>query len=195
MPSYLLTHLLLQIFVVGYTPGPANIYALAMSLRYGKKRSLTIWVGLLCGAIIAVCAMAVVAHFIGVGFAGYIHYMKYIGAAYILYLAYRIWHSGRKGASSADDCSFLKAMTVQLTNAKLLLFELSVFATFVLPYSNRFIDLLTICPWLLLAGPGANLVWLLAGNYLRSFFNCYQRQTAIVSAIALALCACYIIAS
>lgn len=195
MPSYLLSRLLLQILVVGYTPGPANVYALAMSLRYGKRRSLTVWTGLLCGASIAVCAMAIVAHFIGIGFSAYIHYIKYLGAAYILYLAYKIWRNSSSKNASSNDCSFLKAMMIQLTNAKILLFELSVFATFVLPYSNSFADLLIVSLWLLLAGPGANLVWLLAGNYLRNFFNSYQRRIAIVSSVALAICACYIVAS
>ena len=36
MPYTLLPTLLLQMLIVGYTPGPANIYSLAMSLRYGR---------------------------------------------------------------------------------------------------------------------------------------------------------------
>jgi len=39
MPCSLLPTLLLQILIVGYTPGPANIYSLAMSLRHGRRAS------------------------------------------------------------------------------------------------------------------------------------------------------------
>ena len=46
MPGALLPTLLLQILVIGYTPGPANIFALAMVLHYGKKKALTMWLGL-----------------------------------------------------------------------------------------------------------------------------------------------------
>ena len=54
MPYTLLPTLLLQMLIVGYTPGPANIYSLAMSLRYGRKKSLTMWLGLLTGFSVAV---------------------------------------------------------------------------------------------------------------------------------------------
>lgn len=87
MPYTLLPSLLLQILIVGYTPGPANIYSLAMSLRYGRKRSLIMWLGLLTGFLVAVTVMAVLTHLVGVAFGEYVGLLKYIGAAYILYLA------------------------------------------------------------------------------------------------------------
>lgn len=196
MPIALLPSLLLQILVVGYTPGPANIYALAMSLKHGRRRSLVMWLGLLAGFSVAVTVTAVLAHFIGVEFSAGIGYLKYIGAAYILFLALRMWRNrGVAREKDGGECSFASGMIVQMTNAKMLLFDLTAFSTFVLPYSNSLADLLTVAAWLLLAGPGANLLWLLAGAYLRRFFAGHQRQTAAVCAAALALCAAYIVFS
>lgn len=193
MPYSLLPALLLQILIVGYTPGPANIYSLAMSLRHGRRQSLVMWLGLFTGFSMAVTVMAVLTHLMGVAFGEYVGLLKYIGAAYILYLAWNIWH--RRGQKEEDnrDCRFWNGMMVQLTNAKMLLFDLTVFSTFVLPYSNRLADLLEVGSWLVIAGPGANLVWLFAGSFLRHFFTRYGRQVDMVSAIALVLCAFYII--
>ena len=193
MPYSLLPTLLLQILVVGYTPGPANIYSLAMSLRHGRKQSMVMWLGLLAGFSIAVTLMAVLTHFIGMAFGQYVGYLKYVGAAYIVYLAYRILRSSKQGKEKQGDCTFLSGMLVQMTNAKMLLFDLTAFSTFVLPYSNRLVDLLEVGAWLLIAGPGGNLVWLLAGSYLRRFFTKYGRQVDVFSAIALVLCALYIV--
>lgn len=193
MPYSLLPTLLLQILVVGYTPGPANIYSLAMSLRHGRKQSLVMWLGLLTGFSIAVTLLAILTHFIGMAFGQYVGYLKYIGAAYIVYLAYRILKSNSHSDEKQGDCTFLSGMLVQMTNAKMLLFDLTVFSTFVLPYSNNLAHLLEVGAWLLIAGPGANLVWLLAGSYLRQFFTKYGRQVDVVSAIALILCALYIV--
>ena len=193
MPYSLLPTLLLQILVVGYTPGPANIYSLAMSLRHGRKQSMVMWLGLLTGFLIAVTLMAVLTHFIGMAFGEYVGFLKYLGAAYIVYLAYRIWRSNRQGNEKQGDCTFVSGMLVQMTNAKMLLFDLTAFSTFVLPYSNRLVDLLEVGVWLVLAGPGGNLVWLLAGSYLRQFFTKYGRQVDVVSAMALVLCALYIV--
>lgn len=72
MPYTLIPSLLLQILIVGYTPGPANIYSLAMSLRYGRKRSLIMWLGLLTGFLVAVTVMAVLTHLVGVAFGEYV---------------------------------------------------------------------------------------------------------------------------
>ena len=195
MPYSLLPTFLLQILVVGYTPGPANIYSLVISLRHGRKRSFVMWLGLLIGFSIAITLLAILTHFIGMGFGQFVGYLKYVGVAYIIYLAYRISRSDSKREEKNGDCSFLSGMLVQLTNAKMLLFDLTAFSTFVLPYSNNLVDLFEVSAWLLIAGPGANLVWLLAGSYLRRFFTKYGRQVDVISSVALVLCALYILFS
>ena len=50
--------LLLQILLVGFTPGPANIYALTMSLRHGRTMALVMWSALSPGFPIAVSVKA-----------------------------------------------------------------------------------------------------------------------------------------
>jgi len=179
--------------IVGYTPGPANIYSLAMSLRYGKRQSLVMWSGLLAGFSVAVTVMALLIHLLGVAFGEYVGLLKYVGAAYILYLAWRIWHRRGQTVEGGNNCSFWSGMMVQMTNAKMLLFDLTVFSTFVLPYSSRLSDLLEVGAWLLIAGPGGNFVWLMAGSYLRRFFTQYGRQVDVISAVALVLCAACVI--
>ncbi|MGM9759269.1 MAG: LysE family transporter [Parabacteroides sp.] len=193
MPNSLLATLLLQIIVVGYTPGPANIYALTMSLKHGRRASFVMWLGLLTGFSIAVCTLAVLTHYIGVAFGTYVSYLKYLGAAYIVYLAYKIGRFGNAGDGKRQNCGFLNGMLVQLTNAKMLLFDLTVFSTFVLPYTDSLSSLLEVSAWLLIAGPGGNLLWLVAGSFMRRIFENYQRQVDTVSAVALVLCAIYIL--
>lgn len=186
--------LLLQILLVGFTPGPANIYALTMSLRHGRTVSLVMWLGMLTGFSIAVSVMALLTHLLGVAFGAYVGYMKVLGAAYIFYLAYLIWRSSEtNNTAKTRECGFVSGMLVQLTNAKMLLFDLTVFSTFVLPYSDRLEDLFETAAWLLIAGPGANLTWLMAGGVLRNFFLRYGRQVDHLSAVALVLCAIYLL--
>ncbi|MCQ2259643.1 MAG: LysE family transporter [Bacteroidaceae bacterium] len=189
MPVTLLPTLLLQILVIGYTPGPANIYSLAMSLRHGRKEALIMWTGLLCGFSIAVIIMALLTHQIGIAFGGYVAYFKYIGAAYILYLAYKIYTSKGNAKEKSGDCSFVSGMLVQLTNAKMLLFDLTAFSTFVLPYSTKLSDLLEVAAWLAIAGPGGNLVWLLTGSFMKPFFDKHRRKIDTMASIALVICA------
>lgn len=193
MPFSLLPALFLQILIVGYTPGPANIYSLAMAVRYGRARAGRMWLGLLTGASIAVLAMAMFTHLLGEALGSYVVYLKYLGSAYLIYLAYGMWRDRAQTADDRRECTFLNGLIVQLTNAKILIFELSVFGSFVLPYSGRFVDLLPVAALLLVAGPGANFVWLLLGSSLSHIFEKHHHIVSIASAIALLLCAVYIV--
>lgn len=144
MPLHLLPSLLLHILMVGYTPGPANLYALSCSLKYGRKSALRMWYGELCGFLISVTLVSIATHFIGTTMGEYVGWLKYVGATYILWLAYNIYKTKGLAESEAKTCTFMSGMLVQLTNAKMILFDLTIFSMFVLPYSNRLIDLLIV---------------------------------------------------
>ncbi len=187
MPTEQLPALLLSILAVGYTPGPANIYAMSCSVRYGLRPAMRVWVGLLCGFCCAALLAALAAHLAGMAFGAYVPYIRYVAVAYILYLA---WKTCRGGISdtAATAPTFASGFIVQFTNAKIILFDLSCYSLFVLPYSDRFIDLLPGASLLLLAGPGANLVWLLAGSAIRPFVTAHLRTVSTIMSILLAAC-------
>lgn len=189
MPLSQLPTLLLYILIVGYTPGPANIYSLSCAMKYGRKQALVMWRGLFLGFAIAVVLMAVASHFLGAALGDYVYVLRYLGAAYIIWLAWQIYRESGIQVKNTQVCTLWSGLVMQLTNAKMLLFDLTVFSLFVLPYSNRLIDMFPVAALLLIAGPGSNLIWLLAGDYLRHFFDKRQKQVDIVMAILLVLCA------
>ena len=193
MPVSLLPSLLLAILLVGYTPGPANLFALHCSMKNGVRKALVMWLGLLAGFTVAAVIAAVVTHEVGAMMGRYVVVLKYFGCAYILYLAWQIYHSSGQPKSADKTCSFLSGFIVQLTNAKIILFDLMAYTTFVLPYSHRLIDLLVVTALLELAGPGANLVYIFAGGLLHGLFQRHARMLDTVMAILLAGCAVYLL--
>ena len=195
MPLSLLPSLLLAILLVGFTPGPANLFSLHCSMKNGTRKAMTMWFGLLTGFTIAALIGAMITHLVGAMMDRYVVWLKYIGCAYILYLAWQIYRSTGEVKESDPICTFLSGMIVQLTNAKIILFDLMAYTTFVLPYSNRLSDLLVVTALLEIAGPGANLVYLFAGAKLHDFYNRYPKRTNTVMATLLATCAVYILIS
>ena len=193
MPITLLPSLLLAIILVGFTPGPANLFSLHCSMKNGTEKAMRMWFGLLTGFTITATLGAVVTHLVGTMMDKYVAWLKYVGCAYILYLAWQIYRSKSEAKASDHTCTFLSGMVVQLTNAKIIIFDLMAYTTFVLPYSNRLSDLLIMTALLETAGPGANLVYLLAGARLHDFYNRYPKPTNIVMAILLSACAIYIL--
>lgn len=183
-----LSALLLSILAVGYTPGPANIYAMSCSVRYGIRPAMRMWLGLFCGFSCASLLAAAGLHFAEMALGAYIPYLRYVAVAYIFYLAWKTYRSGIPDGK--DSCpTFMNGFIVQLTNAKMILFCLSCYSIFVLPHSDRFVDMLPVSALLLLAGPGANLVWLLLGSAFRPLLVRHQRIVSAVMAVLLALCA------
>ena len=193
MPITLLPSLLLAILLVGFTPGPANLLSLHCAMKNGTEKAMRMWFGLLTGFTIAATLCAVVTHLVGTMMDKYVAWLKYVGCAYILYLAWQIYRSKGEAKASDHTCTFLSGMVVQLTNAKIIIFDLMAYTTFVLPYSNKLSDLLIMTALLETAGPGANLVYLLAGARLHDFYNRYPKPTNTVMSILLSACAIYIL--
>lgn len=193
MPIELIPTFLVSLFAIGYTPGPANIYSLSCAITHGRRRSMKMWYGLLAGFITAALLAAVLAHFAGIALGFYVAYVKYIGAAYILYLAWKTYKASSGSTKKDTDCSFASGFIVQLTNVKMILFDITAYSTLVLPYSNRFVDLLPVAALLLIAGPGANLLWLVVGSSLSNILIKHQKTVNIIMALALFACAVMIV--
>ena len=211
MSLALLPQLLLYILVVGYSPGPANLYAMSCAMNFGRRRALRMWQGMVCGFTVDIVLMAVLTHLLGARLGDYLVYIRYLGAAYILWLAIVMLRDairsiaaedahmaqqeqrGRERAARRKPCSFWSGMLMQLTNAKMLVFELMMFSMFVLPYSDALTDLLLMAALLHLSSPLATLSWLMAGVYLRRFFRRYHRWVDIVMGVLLIVCAAMIL--
>ncbi len=190
MPLALLPSFLLYCYVGAITPGPANLCSLSTALRYGRSTALRQWQGLFAGFAIVSMASVLVTYFLGTLLNPYVEYLSWLGAAYLLWMA---WHtllsSGGPEGKTAAQPGFLTGLLVQLTNVKIMVFCLVALASYVLPYSRSFGSLLAVGLFLPFTGPAANLVWLFAGAAMQRLFADHRRTADLVMAAALALCA------
>ena len=104
-----------------------------------------------------------------------------------------IIRSGKPKDEMAKSCTFWTGFVIELTNAKVWMFCFTALSTFVLPYSSSLVELAKVAVMLVLAGPVANLVWLVAGSWLNSLTEKYGRLIDIILACALILCALLLI--
>lgn len=190
MPISLLPSFLLYCYVGAITPGPANLCSLSAALRYGRGPALRQWRGLFVGFTLVSLASVLVSYLLGSVMNQYVGVLSWIGAAYILWMA---WHMLRASGADAEQDpaapSFQNGLLVQLTNVKIMVFCLTALSSYVLPYSGSFWHLLAVGLFLPFTGPIANLVWLFAGAMLQKLFADHRRTVDIVMAAALALCA------
>ncbi len=191
MPAILLPSFLLYCFVGAITPGPANLCSLSAALRYGKKAALRQWRGLFTGFAVISLSSALITWLLGTAFNRYVGMLSWVGAAYILWLAWQTLRDSGHAAPAADPAKpcFRTGLLLQMTNVKVMIYCLSIMAIYVLPYTDSPWALFAMGVFLPFTGPIANLVWLFAGAGLQKVFADYRKAVNIVMAIALAACA------
>ena len=90
MPGYVLTNFFIYAIVNAFTPGPGNILALNTVTNYGWKKGKPLFFGIFTGYYVVQIICAVFVYGVGTFLPDVLQIMKYIGAAYILWLAIHI---------------------------------------------------------------------------------------------------------
>lgn len=128
--------------LLALTPGPDNLFVLAQAAQRGKMAGIAVTGGLCTGLLVhtAAVALGVAAVFQASSLA--FSLLKYIGAAYLLYLA---WQSFRAGADTEGGSSVLRigftrlygrGIVMNVTNPKVSLFFLAFLPQFTDPLSG-----------------------------------------------------------
>lgn len=128
-------------FVLAIMPGPDNIFVLTESISKGSKHGLAVSLGLATGVLIHTLAAATGVSIIIQQSAIAFSIIKYIGAAYLLYLAFKAIKEKRTvfapGKSESSDFNFgklyRKGFFMNVLNPKVALFFVAFFPQFVSP--------------------------------------------------------------
>lgn len=127
--------------LLALAPGPDNIFVLTQSALRGKEAGLIVTIGLCTGLIVHTTAVAFGVAVIFQASAVAFTILKLIGAGYLLYLAWQIFHADRPGtkikAKSTNELSFGKlyrrGIIMNVTNPKVSIFFLAFLPQFADP--------------------------------------------------------------
>jgi threonine/homoserine/homoserine lactone efflux protein len=134
----LLPALILFAFVASATPGPNNIMLMTSGLNFGFRRTLPHFWGVDLG-------FSVMTLLVGLGLAQLfvaapvlLTILKWVGAAYLVWLAWKIARSGpvKTGKAGAKPLTFLQAAAFQWVNPKAWIMAVTACATYTDP--NRY---------------------------------------------------------
>lgn len=176
--------------MTAYTPGPNNIMSLSNAVRYGFKKSFPFNLGVLAGFSIVMlfCTLLSATIF------AYIHqakiYMQVIGAAYMLYLAWKTWKSSAEiELEETTGASFTSGLTLQFINPKIYIYAVTAMSTFILPYFDSTILLIEFALFLALVGFTGTVAWSAFGSTFRKILSNYASIVNPVLALLLIYCA------
>ena len=165
-------------FVTSITPGPNNTYLLAAGANHGAKRSLVFVNGIMFGLTTMLVAnglgLGLLFHTVPVLYQA----VKYLGFAYILYLAYKVIRSGYKsGPDEVDRPKFFKAILMQFVNAKAWVVTMSFMASYVPVEAGIGITAACILVFLVFTYPGA-VAWAVLGQGISKILTDRKRLIA-----------------
>jgi homoserine/homoserine lactone efflux protein len=141
---------LLLATITVFSPGPGVVMTLTNSIRCNFRNTFGGILGIAFGALVVAAISATSIGFILAASASAFTIMKYIGAAYLVYLGIKLWRA--PGVNVNNEAireasfgrRFLEGLSLQLTNPKAIFFFLSIFPQFIdqtKEYSIQFIIL------------------------------------------------------
>lgn len=176
-------------FVTAVSPGPNNTFLLSSGANFGLRKSLPYLSGIMAGLIGMMTALAAGLGVIFATLPWLYQILKWVGFAYIVWLAYLIVRSTNKSdTAQAQYIGFWKATTFQFVNPKAWVVIGSFMATMV-PVGSGFWAAVFVClVFLVFTYPGAFL-WAVAGQVLKDWLSKPSRRKVfnIASAILLVL--------
>jgi threonine/homoserine/homoserine lactone efflux protein len=116
-------------------PGPNMLFVVAQSLASGRRAGFAAALGLLTGTLIYVTATAVGVAAIIASSALAFDALRYLGAAYLVYLGIKAWRTRDEPVAMGIHTgrAYRQAIVVQLLNPKVALFFLAFLPQFVDP--------------------------------------------------------------
>ncbi|PFO71990.1 lysine transporter LysE [Bacillus cereus] len=172
--------------VTAISPGPNNILALNATLNFGLKQSRKLLFGIYTGFLGVMVVCGIFSTFLVALLPNVLIYMKYIGAAYIVWLAYHVGISKpTEVMENEKPQSYWKGFILQFVNVKIILWGITAFTGFVLTNYHSSIAIVGFIFLLSLIGNGATHVWAVAGSAFSGLLRRHWRISNIVMAALL----------
>lgn len=173
MTTELLIAFITFAFVTSVTPGPNNMMLLASGVNFGLRRSVPHMLGISLGFMVLVIA-------VGFGLGQLFQrvpllydVLRYAGAAYLLYLAWKIAGSGVPKSNveaNTNPFSFIQAAAFQWVNPKAWVMAIGAITTYT-PHENFLLNVLIIAGLFALVNCPSVAIWTVAGSMLRQWLN------------------------
>ena len=159
--------------VAGFTPGPNNLMLAASGANFGFRRTLPHLLGIVCGFPLVVLATG-----LGLGTVFQSHpdvhgIMKFVGAAFLIYLAWRIATSDPAAPNAAlgRPLTFIEAALFQWVNIKGWVFAIGAITTYTTVGGRVASELAVILAISLLVTIGSTTAWTGFGVGLSQFLQ------------------------
>ena len=175
--------LLSFVLISTFTPGPSNIASASMGVLHGYKNTLNYQVGLAAGVFFVMLLSGWVSTTLLQIVPGLEPALRYIGAAYMLYLAFGVLKAGYVFTEKdVKPLGFAHGVMLQVLNPKLFFYAFTLFSVFLVPTTGDLALLVLAAALLAITAFGATSTWALFGAAIKTYLH-QPRVKAVVNGI------------
>lgn len=175
-----------------FSPGPNNILLLSSTSRFGFRKCLPLIFGIWGGLVTIMLLCGFGCAWLGELVPQIVPVAKYVGAAYILYLAYRTFMRS-PGSSGADRASkpltCVNGFLLQFLNVKILMLGIAAYSGYILPHGFSIPAVLCFALIMAACAGTGNLIWATLGRLILPLYNRYYKVVNVIMALLLLWCA------
>lgn len=181
---------LIYCFITAYTPGANNLLSMSNAARLGFRKSVSFNFGITMGFLIVMTVCTLFSSTLYSALPKVKFYMQLLGAAYMLYLAWKVWKtSSDLEVESRKESSFLSGMVLQFLNPKIYIYAITAMSLYILPLYHSVVALIVFVLILTIIGASGSYVWALFGSAFCRFFTKHTKGVNLVMALLLVYCA------
>ena len=185
-----LSDFLIYCLITAYTPGANILLSMSIAARLGFRRSFGFNLGILAGFTVVMSACTLFSTTLYSSLPKVKIFMQLFGAAYMLYLAWKVWKSSADvNADSGKEASFLSGMLLQFANPKIYIYAITAMTLYILPVYHSAAAITGFTVLLALIGASGSFVWALFGSAFCKFFSKHTKAVNLVMALLLVYCA------
>ncbi|QUH19255.1 LysE family transporter [Alkaliphilus sp. B6464] len=179
------------ILVANFAPGPNTIISMSNASLYGFKKSIMFNVGVFFGVFIIFALSSIFSVALYDFIPSIKSIMAYIGASYILWLAWQTYKSKPRSEEKTQKRTntFLSGLLLQFVNPSVIIYSLATISTFIVPYYKSVFMLASFSVILAFVGFVGTCCWALFGSIFQKFLVKNYRTVNIVMALLLVYCA------
>jgi cysteine/O-acetylserine efflux protein len=175
--------ILSYILISSFTPGPSNISSASLAVLHGYKNTLRYQAGLAAGVFLLMFLSGLLSTTIISVFPIFEPIMRYVGAAYILYLAFGILKASYTFTEKeSKPLGFLHGFMLQILNPKLFVYAFTLFSAFLATITKTSSTLILVVIVLAMISFCATSTWALFGTAIKTQLH-HPRWNLVINII------------
>jgi cysteine/O-acetylserine efflux protein len=177
------------VLIATFTPGPNNLSCAVMGINYGIKKTIPYLLGIVTGFFLLLLFCGFFSHLLFTAIPSIEPIMRWIGAIYILYLAYSTFKTNFSFQEKSNQkvWGFYKGVLLQFLNPKGIIYGLTLYSTLLNPLIGKPLYIFSFSLGLTIPAFFAISTWASSGAMISQYLHQVKFRIILNSILALLL--------